>query len=727
MFVNLHNHSEYSPLDGMSKIEELVVRAKELGQPGIAITDHGSTSGLYDLQKYARKHNIKPILGSEFYFDHGGHRGHLVLLAKNNNGLKNIFKLQELSYVKGFNSKPQITLEMLHTHSSDLVCLSACIANQIAQHIIHGKFKDALELAKHFQCIFGEDFYLELQSNTIPEQEVVNKAYVKISEATKIPLVVTNDTHYTFKEDAEIHEVVLAMQQNKSMSDPKRWKFSERDFWFKSEEEIKESVYGVDKHTLDIAIRNTVIIHDKTNAEIYKGNFVPHYHTIETGKTEDQMLREMVTERYKARVIDKGKHTAKYVADVKKELEVIERNGYSGYHLIVQDYVNWARRKGIIVGDGRGSGAGCKVAYILGITEVDPEEYGLIFERFLADGRKPDYDIDFSDSDLVFDYLTEKYGIENVARIIAFGTLAPRAGVRKVFSTFDHPQSLIAQINGCMPKRPTFKLAEAYAESEELCRFRKKYPKEFHIIERLEGMITHESQHAGGVIICKNLGEMLPVKTKAENKEKRIVALDKYMLEDLGHYKFDLLWLETLKVVQETVDMIREHEGIDLDLHAIDLNDANVYDMLCKGDLSGVFQLAEQAHKVMQQQPRNFKDLIAINALIRPGVGDWEEYIARRNGKPYDLHELRKPYLDETYGIITYQEQFMLDCHYFAGWDLAWIDKKVRKNKNIKEDKELHDLFISSCTAHDYNISCINQLWNDICDAVDGGLNEGSL
>lgn len=720
MFVHLHTHSEYSTLDGMARIKELVDQCIAFNMPALAITDHGSTSGLYDLEKYTKNTNIKPILGTEFYFHHNNQLGHLIALAKSDRGLENIFKLQEYAYTKNFHNKPRINMDILTQYSTDLIISTACIANQIPQQILHDSIKAAKDLALQFAHVFGENFYLELQSNTMPEQNIVNRGLVTIHKETGIPLIITNDTHYTFKEDADIHEIQLAIQQNKKLDDPKRWKFETKDFWFKPEETIREELNYLPKDIVDMAIENTIRIAQQCNAKLKRGNFIPHY-PVPQEKTEEQVLREITTKQYKSKIIDTQVHTKQYVKDVENELQVIERNGYSGYYLIVQDYVNEARRRGIIVGDGRGSGAGSKVAYITGITNIEPNTYGLLFERFLADGRQPDFDVDFSNSDAVFEYIQQKYGKENVARIIAFGTLTPKAAVRKVFSIFGHPMSLIAQINGCMPKLPKFTLKEAYEQNEQLLAYKKKYPKEFTIIERIEGLISHESQHAAGVIICQNLSSYLPIKTIADDRERRIVAFDKYMLEDLGHYKFDLLWLETLNVIENTIKAIKTNEGIDIDLHKIDREDENIYNMLCKGEVTGVFQLAEQAQKVIEQQPRSFTDLIAINALIRPGTGDWNEYIARRKGKQWSTHKNRIPYMQETEGLITYQEQFLLDCKTFAGWDIAFADKYVRKNKDIKNDKELRKKFIKDACDKGFKQETAELIWQEIEDAVAGG------
>lgn len=617
MFIHLHTHSEHSPMDGISSVKELVERAKELGQPALALTDHASTSGLYDLQKQCNKVGIKPILGSEFYLSQELGVGHLVLLAKSNTGLKNLYRLQEYAYKKSFNRKPLINMEVLRNFSTDLVCSSACIANIIPKLILDGRIKDAMKASLEFKNIFGEDFYLEIQTNSLTEQRIVNEKIVMISRELNIPLIVTNDIHYTYKDDAYVHEVALAIQQNRTMKDPERWKFDTEDFYMKSEEEMRNEISYLPKDIVDSAINNTIEIMNKCNAEIKTGKYLPTFH-LTNGKSEEEMLRELTTKGYKELYIDKGLHTTDLANQVREELNVISESGYAGYFLIVQDYINHARKNGIIVGDGRGSASGCKVSYLTGITKVDPSKHGLLFERFLARGRTPDIDTDFSDSDLIFKYLQETYGESNVARVGANSTITCKSGIIDVFRIHDHPNSIIAKIKGLLPNRLKFTLKEALEESEELRKYAKQYPKEFKVVERLEGTIKNVSTHAGGVVIYQGLNELAPIRTTSEDRSKSIIGYDKETLEEIGFFKFDLLWLKTLKIIETTLRAIEKNEGIIIDPHEIDYEDSEVYDMLCQGNVLEVFQLAEQKDKTIEQQPKNFKDLIAINALIRP-------------------------------------------------------------------------------------------------------------
>ena len=629
-FVHCHVHSTYSLLDGMAQIKELFAAAKEMGQPAIAITDHGSTSGLYEAWKIGNELGVKPLLGTEFYYDRENDDGigHIIAIAKNNKGLENLFKLQEYAYVYGFHRKPCIKWEILKEHHEGIIVSSACLASTFAQLILQGNIQSAKEWAGKFQKVFGEDFYLEIQPNSLPEQLAVNQATIHIAKQLGIEYIATNDVHYTYENDSFPHEILLALQTNKKMSDEKRWRFTTNDFWLKSESEMRNTFTGISQSDIDKSILSTLTLSQKPDVCFRRGTYHPKYYRVPEGISERQILVEQVKEGIIRENIQNDKQ---FLRDVQHEIDVIDRNGYSGYFLIVSDYVNTARRNGIIVGDGRGSGAGSKVAWLIGITKIVPQKYDLLFERFMADGRQPDFDVDFSDQDAIFEDLQKKYGIENVARIVAFGTMTPKACTRKVFNVFEHPSS---QINALTKKIPDdCKSINELLQLPEFIPIYQKHKVEFDVIKRLEGCVSHEGQHAGGVLIYPNLSSLLPIKTKAEDRTKRIVAFDKYMLEELGHIKFDILGLETLPIIRRTLLSIFDNESVRINLHAIDYDDPNVYEMLCQGNVSGVFQLSAQGQKVIEQQPRNFKDLIAINALIRPGVGDWDEYIARRKGK----------------------------------------------------------------------------------------------
>ena len=717
-FSNLHVHSMYSTLDGMSNLRELIERAKELGQPSIAITDHGSTSGLWYAQEIGKEVGVKVIHGSEFYYEreNDGKNGHLVVLAKNNIGLKNIFKLQEYGYVENFYRKPRINFDKLVEHKEGLIVLSACLASTFSQYIMNGELQEATLWAHKFKDEFGDDFYLEIQPNAMPEQWEVNKHTVKIGKELGIKVVATNDVHYVLEDDSFPHEVLLAMQVNKKMSDPKRWSFTTVDFWLRSKEEMIENFVGISNQDILSALDMTQEISDKCSSEIKPGKFLPNYYDVPEGMTPRELLVKKVIEGAREKGVIKDKE---YMKEVQKEIDVIDSEGYSDYFLVVSDYVNSARERGEVVGDGRGSASGSKVIYLLDITRVEPKQFNLLFERFLAPGREPDIDTDFSNQEAVFTDLQEKYGVESVAKIVTFGKMTPKAVCRKVLSTFEVPQHIINSISKSIPEGAK-SISDALEESDDFHYQISKYPDELEVIKRLEGTISHEGQHAGGIIIYPNLSDYLPIKTLGEDRNKRIVAFDMDMIHDLHFFKFDVLAVDTISTIKETVDSINKESGT-LDLHNIDYDDKNVYEMLSKGQVSGVFQLANQSAKVIEQKPKNFIDLIAINALIRPGIGNWGEYIARRNGKEYELHELRKPYLQETEGIITYQEQFLLDANTFAGWDVAYADKHIRKNKDIKNDNELMNKFLKDSGERGYEIDDMLIVWDEICESVQGG------
>lgn len=716
-------HSEYSTLDGMGKIRELITTAKNHGQTFCAITDHGTMSGLWEAQKIGDELGIKVIHGCEFYWEYEDENitkgnGHLVVLAKNDVGLRNMYALHQWACKENFYRNPRINWEMLKSHSEGLIVTSACLASEFNQLIMLGLVARAKDWARKFHETFGDDFYIEVQSNQIPEQHLCNTTGIRIAEELGIELVATNDVHYTFADDCYPHEVLLAMQMRSKMDDPKRFKFSTEDFWLKSEDEMRETLTGISDAHKERALANTKVIADKCTTRIEKGHYLPKFYD-----TKESTPRKELVKHIKAG-IEKRRLEGFYIDEpflraVQEEVNVIDRNGYSDYFLVVQDFVNDAKERGELVGDGRGSGAGSKVAWVTGITEIPPHHYDLLFERFMADGREPDFDVDFSDQQAVFRDLQKKYGVENVSRIIAFGKMTPKAVARKVFNTFGHSAKIQSEITSLIPEGCK-DLFEEIAKNNDLKRISKEYRNEFNVIARLQNVISHLSQHAGGVLIYPGLGSTLPLGwDRAEGIH--VAGFDKYMLEELGHFKFDILGLETLPVVRMCLDSIEASTGKRINLARIDMESPGVYQMLSSGDVSGVFQIAEQATKVIEQRPENFKDLIAINALIRPGVGDWEEYLARRKGKEYDIYPPRLPYMEETVGTMTYQEQFLLDAKTLAGWDIAYADKHIRKNKDIRNDDTLRRKFLEDGMALGQPKDVLEAVWMEIEDAVDGG------
>lgn len=729
-FGHLHTHTEYSTLDGMSKIEELVLRAKELGQEFLAITDHGTMAGHLEFEETCNKHGIKPILGCEFYMSRGkackedsGY--HIIVLAKDEQGLRNMYKLQARAYKENYYRKPNITFEMLSELKEGLIVSSACIGGVIGQLTLTNISEAKLE-AQKYKREFGEDFYLEMQPNDIPDQWVMNKALIKLSKELNVKLIATNDIHYVLKEDADVHEVLLALQVNQKMDSEKRFKFPTHDYWCKSEEEMINTFVGYNaQETEEIlkSIHNTSEIANKCNAKVIKGHFLPTYPKL-NGMTEDDFLAEKTWEGFEKKYPKDYPNRGQIRKDILNELQVISEEGYSGYFINVADYIVDARENGVLVGDGRGSGCGSKVVYCMNITNVDPVPHNLLFERFMAHGRTPDLDVDFSDQEHVFKHLQNLHGMDNVARVATYGKLTCRNVVRKIMSAFGFSQKDIAIINGSLPKNLDVTVEQAYKESDKFRDFMDKNPFIAKCIRRLEGTICQEGKHAGGFVVYNNLTELTPCKYENDTHGNRcipVVQFDKKEIEKVGFYKMDVLGLENLTTVRYALDMVEENEGISIDLDEIDFEDENVYKMLQEGDVSGVFQLANQSAMIREQKPKCFADLIAINALIRPGVGDFKEYVARRNGKQYVIHPDREWYMKDTEGLITYQEQFLLDCKTYAGWDIAFADKNIRKNKDIKNDSEIRNKFINDCISNGYNEELVTQIWKEIEDAVSGG------
>lgn len=543
-FGHLHVHSEYSTLDGLSKVKELISRAKELGQEFIAITDHGSMANHYELQKYCDEIGIKPIFGCEFYMskdkvackeDQGYH---IIVFAKNREGLQNMYKLQARAYKENFYRKAHVNFDMLTELKEGLIVSSACIGGTIGQLTLSNATKARTE-AMAWKCEFGSNFYLEIQPNDIPDQWVMNKELIKISNELNIGLIATNDVHYTYKEDADIHEVLLAMQVQHKWNDEKRFKFPTKDYWLKSDTEMFETFKGynmLEYEAINNAIQRTSEIANKCNTSIIKGNFLPHYPKL-NGMTEDDYLAQLTWEGFEKKYPKDYPNRSQVRKDIINELQVISETGYSGYFINVADYIVDARESGVLVGDGRGSGAGSKVVYCTDITNVDPVKYQLLFERFLAHGRVPDLDVDFSDQEHVFKHLQDLHGVDNVGRIATYGTLACRNLVRKILGVFDYSQQEIAIISGSIPKRLDVTVAESYKESDVFKRFMDENEFIWKACQRLEGTICHEGKHAGGFVVYDGLTSLTPCKYENDSNGNRnipVVQFDKKQIEAVG-------------------------------------------------------------------------------------------------------------------------------------------------------------------------------------------------
>ena len=706
-FVHLHVHTEYSLLDGAGRIGDLLDRCSDLGMSSIAITDHGVMYGVVDFYKEAKKRNIHPIIGCEVYIAPNsmhdklartnGDYAHLVLLAKNQTGYKNLIKLVTQGFIEGFYYKPRIDYDLLEKHSQGLIALSGCIAGDIPSKIIKGNYGEAKRLAIRLNNILGQgNFYLELQDHGMKEQRRVNKQLVRLSQETGIPLVATNDVHYVNREDAEAHDILLCIQTGKTVDDEDRMSFETREFYLKSQEEMERIFHEYPdalKNTLDIARRCRVDF-DFETAHLPKfdvpENLTPYEYL------KQQCIKGM---RKKYQNIDKN-----ILERLEYELNVIDGMGYVDYFLIVWDFIKYARENGIIVGPGRGSAAGSIVSYVLDITQIDPLEYDLLFERFLNPERisMPDIDVDFcfERRQEVIDYVVEKYGEDRVAQIITFGTMAARGAIRDVGRALDMPYGEVDRIAKMIPFEIGMTIDRALELNKELNVLYENDPNVKTLIDtskKLEGLPRHASTHAAGVVISKDpVVDHVPLQKNDDTITTQFAMGD---LEDLGLLKMDFLGLRTLTVIRDTLELIEDSTKNKLDIANIPLDDENVYKMLGKGDTEGVFQLENSGMKQFMKElkPRAFEDIIAGISLYRPGPMDQiPRYLDNKN-HPEKINytdEVLAPILEVTYGCMVYQEQVMQIVRDIGGYSLGRSDLVRRAMADKKIDvmeKERHN------------------------------------
>jgi DNA polymerase-3 subunit alpha len=701
-FVHLHVHTEYSLLDGASRIGSLVQRAKELDMPAIAITDHGSMYGIVDFYKQAKKQGIKPIIGCEVYVAprsrkernmvEGEAYYHLVLLAETDEGYRNLIELVSRANTEGFYYKPRVDKELLSIYSKGLICLSACIAGEIPAWILKGNISAAEALVQEYIDIFGKDnFFLELQDHGIPEQKKVNKLLIEMSRKFGVGLVATNDLHYINKKDAECHDVLLCIQMGKTVDDTSRMKFSSDEFYLKSFSEMAQ-LFG----EYPEALANTCRIAERCNVTLDFGNlYLPEFPVPEGLTANDyleQLCREQLVVRYR-------EVTPEINARLEFELGVIVKMDYSGYFLIVWDFINYARKQEIPVGPGRGSAAGSIVAYLLGITNIDPIAYGLLFERFLNPERvtMPDIDIDFCyvNRGKVIEYVSARYGADRVAQIITFGTMAAKGAIRDVGRALNMPYGEVDRIAKMVPNELGITLRRALEISSD---FRAAYENETMVSKLLdlamavEGLPRHASTHAAGLVISKEpLTHYVPLQNSAEGF--LTTQYDKDKVEELGLLKMDLLGLRTLTVIGDTIKLVQESRGIKIDIDNIPFDDPKVGAMLTNGDTAGVFQLESSGITTLVKdlKPECFADLIPLVALYRPGPlgsGMVEDFINGRHGKKTVtyMHPLLEPILSDTFGVILYQEQVMQIASVMAGFTLGQADLLRRAMGKKKHD-----------------------------------------
>lgn len=748
-FVHLHLHTEYSLLDGACRISDIPEIAKEMGHNSVAITDHGAMYGAVEFFKACKKSGIKAIIGCEVYvatrsrFDKEYQRdseyNHLILLVKNETGYKNLIYMVSKAFEEGFYSKPRIDLDLLEKHSEGLVCLSACIAGAIPRMLIRNEYENAVEYAKKLDSLFGRgNFYLELQNHGIEEEEEARLGLVNIHKETGIPLVATNDVHYLRKRDAETQAVLMCLQMNTTIEEGRPLGFEGDEFYYKSTEEMQE-LFG----EYEDAVSNSQKIADMCNFEFEFGKtFLPKY--VPQDKSDPkEYLKKLAYEGFDKKVknglivFDENKTEEVYRQRMEYELSVISEMGYAEYYLIVWDFVNYAKSHEIPTGPGRGSGAGSLIAYLIGITEIDSIKHSLLFERFLNPERisMPDFDIDFSDEkrDLVYDYVSSKYGSEHVSHIITFGTLAAKACVRDVGRALGMSYNSVARIAEAVPQRIVVKnedgtreninkvTLEMALQTEKLKEMYENEPETRKLIDMakaLEGMPRHASTHAAGVVITdKPVSEYVPM---AVTKGSLVTQFDMNTVADLGLLKFDFLGLRFLTVIENTVKQIKKQDP-SFNIENIPLDDKKTYKMISEGDTLGLFQLESDGmrSKLVQLKPESLSDIMATIALYRPGpMNSISKYIEnKKNRENIDYKiDILKPILAETFGCIVYQEQVMQIFRTVADYSFGQADiiRKAMSKKQAGKIEQERDRFLEKATEKGIDPACSSELFEEL-------------
>ena len=718
-FVHLHIHSEFSLLDGANRIKDLPVRAKELGMDAMAITDHGVMYGAIDFYKACKKEGIKPIIGCEVYvaprsrFDKepniDNKYNHLIILAKNNQGYKNLSKLVSLGFTEGYYYKPRIDLEILEKYHEGLIVLSGCLAGSVNQALLNGNYEKAEEIALWHKRVFGEDYYIEIQNNGIKEQVLANQRLIELARKLDIPLVATNDAHYLKKEDAYNHEVLLCIQTGKRMSDADRMRFDTDELYVKSPEEMIEYF-----RAFPDAIENTVKIAEKCNVEFEFGHTIlPNYDVPSEYPTHFDFFRKLCDDGIKKRY---GENPSKEILDrAEYEISVIKKMGYVDYFLIVWDFIHYAKTHGISVGPGRGSGAGSIIAYAIEITDIDPMKYDLLFERFLNPERisMPDFDVDFSDTHRqeVIDYVSRKYGNSHVSQIITFGTMAAKMVIRDVARVLDVPYSEADTLAKMIPNELHITIKKALEENKEL---KEKYDtdetvkKVLDIAMGLEGMPRQASTHACGIVITKEpVDNYVPLYVRDGQISTQYIMTT---LEELGLLKMDFLGLRTLTVIQDTIELVKQNRGIDVEFDK-DMSDPKVYKLWQEGKTCGIFQFESQGmtNFMKELQPDCLEDLIAGVSLYRPGPMDQiPRYIKGKKHPGHNeyTHPRLEPILNVTYGCMVYQEQVMQIVRDLAGYSLGRADlvRRAMGKKKLDVMAKEREIFIHGQVDENGNV-----------------------
>ncbi|KAF0216560.1 MAG: DNA polymerase III subunit [Geobacteraceae bacterium] len=725
-FVHLHLHTQYSLLDGAIRLGDLVKKVKGFQMPAVAITDHGNMFGAIEFYLKCQSSGVKPIIGSEVYLapgsrlskeagkvSEGGSSYHLILLCENLQGYRNLSKLVSIGYKEGFYYKPRIDKEVLAEHSEGLIALSACLKGELAHLCGRNRMEDALDVARDFSRMFPDRYYIELQENTLPEQDAANKRLLDISRELGLPLVATNDCHYLNRSDARAHEVLLCIQTGKTMNDPSRMRFSAEEFYVKSPEEMAAAF-----HYAPEAVANTVRIAERCNLELdFKTYHFPQY-IKPADKTLDDVLEEQAYSGLKERLVAvRAKYPdltpeqeQAYHDRLGIELDCIKQMGFPGYFLIVADFINWAKDQGIPVGPGRGSAAGSLVAYSVRITDIDPIPYNLLFERFLNPERisMPDIDVDFCQDrrEEVIQYVADKYGRDKVCQIITFGTMAARGVIRDVGRALDMPYGEVDKIAKLVPEVLGITLEKAIKQEPKLGELAEADPHIKELLDTalcLEGLTRHASTHAAGVVVAPDvMEEFCPVYKDQKNGSITTQYSMKYV-EKIGLVKFDFLGLKNLTVIHNAVKLIRAGKDPDFDIARLRDDDQESYRLLQSGNTTGVFQLESSGMQglLVKLKPSCFEDIIAVCALYRPGPlgsGMVDDFIDRKHGRKkavYDLPQL-EPILKDTYGVIVYQEQVMQIARTLAGYSLGGADllRRAMGKKDPAEMAKQRDIFL---------------------------------
>ena len=729
-FVHLHVHTEYSLLDGANRIKDLVAKVKKLGMNAVAITDHGVMYGAIEFYKECKANGIKPIIGCEMYVakrtmhdkdaNIDNTYSHLILLAKDNEGYKNLIKLVSLSFTEGYYYKPRIDKETLRKYSKGLICTSACLAGEVSSNILNNNYEKAKEIALEYIDIFGkEDYYIELQHNGLKEQVKANQGLIKLANELGLKLIATNDAHYLNKEDAYPHEVLLCIQTGKKMSDEDRMKFGTDEFYIKSQEEMYNNFKNLPQ-----ALSNTVEIANKCNVEFdFDVTILPNYDVPE-GYTHSEYLYKLCYDGLKKRY---SEITQELEDRLNYELDIVNKMGYTDYYLIVWDFIKYAKDNGIKVGPGRGSGAGSLAAYCMEITDIDPIKYQLIFERFLNPDRvsMPDFDIDFcyERRQEVIDYVGRKYGQDHVSQIITFGTMAARGVIRDVGRVLNVDYSKCDTIAKMVPMELHMTLDRALEVNPEFAALYNNDEEVKNIIDiskRLEGLPRHASTHAAGVVITKDPVDTYVPLYKSDNGVTTQYTMT--LLEELGLLKMDFLGLRTLTVIQDAIDLVKKNRGIDVEFDK-DMNDPNVLKLWAEGKTEGVFQFESAGMKQFMKElkPDSLEDLIAGVSLYRPGPMDQIPRYIKNKLNPEHVeytHPSLEPILNVTYGCMVYQEQVMQIFRQLADYTLGQADlvRRAMGKKKLDVMAKERENFIQGAMKNGIDEASANKIFDEMAE-----------